>query len=146
MRAVVTRVDAASVSIGGKTAGEIGAGLLILLGIAPDDTAAHCRKLADKILGLRIFPDGDGKMNRALADIGGSRLTVHLVFGAKRLYKLPFGAVALAELLPYDISAFTYGYHAVKLQRRLSDRHQNIFAGNFPEYYIFASPQHHYLR
>ena len=76
MRAVVTRVDAASVSIGGKTAGEIGAGLLILLGIAPDDTAAHCRKLADKILGLRIFPDGDGKMNRALADIGGSVLVV----------------------------------------------------------------------
>ena len=76
MRAVVTRVDAASVSIGGKTVGEIGAGLLILLGIAPDDTAAHCRKLADKILGLRIFPDGDGKMNRALADIGGSVLVV----------------------------------------------------------------------
>jgi len=76
MKAVVTRVDAASVAIGGRTVGEIGAGLLILLGIAPTDTPAHCRKLADKILGLRIFSDAAGKMNRALADIGGEVLVV----------------------------------------------------------------------
>lgn len=76
MRAVVTRVDSASVSIDGAVHGQIGKGLLILLGIAPDDTSAHCKKMADKILGLRIFTDEQDKMNRSLADIGGEVLVV----------------------------------------------------------------------
>ena len=76
MKAVVTRVKNASVTIGGEQTGAIGAGLLILLGIAPSDTAAHCTKLADKILGLRIFTDENGKMNRSLEDIGGEVLVV----------------------------------------------------------------------
>ena len=76
MKAVVTRVDSASVTIEGRVHGSIGRGFLILLGIAPDDTPAHCRKLADKILGLRIFTDGEGKMNRSLADVGGQVLVV----------------------------------------------------------------------
>ncbi len=76
MRAVVTRVKSASVAVDGKTTGAIGQGLLILLGIAPEDTPAHCKKLADKILGLRIFRDDDDKMNRSLADVGGSVLVV----------------------------------------------------------------------
>lgn len=76
MRAVVTRVDSASVSIDGAVHGQIGKGLLILLGIAPDDTSTHCKKMADKILGLRIFTDEQDKMNRSLADIGGEVLVV----------------------------------------------------------------------
>ena len=76
MRAVVTRVKSASVAIAGETVGSIGQGFLILLGIAPEDTAAHCRKLADKLLGLRVFCDENGKMNRSLSDIGGSALVV----------------------------------------------------------------------
>ena len=76
MRAVVTRVKSASVAVDGKTTGAIGQGLLILLGIAPEDTPAHCKKPADKILGLRIFRDDDDKMNRSLADVGGSVLVV----------------------------------------------------------------------
>lgn len=76
MKAVVTRVDSASVTIDGKVHGSIGRGFLILLGIAPDDTPAHCHKLADKILGLRIFTDDEGKMNRSLADVGGQVLVV----------------------------------------------------------------------
>lgn len=76
MRAVVTRVKSASVAVDGKTTGAIGQGLLILLGIAPEDTPAQCKKLADKILGLRIFRDDDDKMNRSLADVGGSVLVV----------------------------------------------------------------------
>ena len=76
MKAVVTRVKSASVTIGGAVNGQIGHGLLILLGIAPDDTPAHCRKMADKILGLRIFHDENGKMNKGLADVGGSVLVV----------------------------------------------------------------------
>ena len=76
MRAVVTRVQSASVTIGGRLNGRIGPGLLILLGIGPTDTAPHCKKLAEKALGLRIFCDENGKMNRSLTDVGGSVLVV----------------------------------------------------------------------
>ncbi len=76
MRAVVTRVKSASVAIDGKTVGEIGQGFLILLGVAPADTPKHCKKLAEKALGLRVFCDDDGKMNRSLTDVGGSVLVV----------------------------------------------------------------------
>ena len=76
MRAVVTRVSQASVTIDGAVHGQIGRGFLILLGVGPEDTAAHCKKLADKILGLRIFTDPDGKMNLGLADIGGEVLVI----------------------------------------------------------------------
>lgn len=76
MKAVVTRVASASVSIDGRLNGQIGPGLLILLGVGPEDTPALCRKLAQKVLGLRIFRDEDEKMNRSLADIGGGVLVV----------------------------------------------------------------------
>lgn len=76
MRAVVTRVSQASVTIGGEVHGQIGRGLLILLGVGPADTPAHCKKLADKILGLRIFSDADDKMNLSLSDVGGQVLVV----------------------------------------------------------------------
>ena len=76
MRAVVTRVSNASVEIGGNIVGSIGEGFLILLGIAPEDTPVLCTKFADKILGLRVFEDENGKMNRSLSDVGGSVLVV----------------------------------------------------------------------
>lgn len=76
MKAVVTRVDRASVTIDGVVTGKIDRGLLILLGVAPDDTSAHCKKLVDKILGLRIFADENGKMNCSLSDVGGEVLVV----------------------------------------------------------------------
>ncbi len=76
MRAVVTRVKSASVTIDGKMQGEIGQGFLILLGVAPDDTPAICEKLADKILALRVFEDDSGKMNRSISDAHGSVLVV----------------------------------------------------------------------
>ena len=76
MRAVVTRVKSASVTIDGKINGEIGQGFLILLGVAPEDTAAQCKKLADKALGLRLFCDENGKMNLGLSQVGGQVLVV----------------------------------------------------------------------
>lgn len=76
MRAVVTRVSGASVTIDGAVRGQIGRGLLILLGVGPDDTGLHARKLAEKILGLRIFEDEAGKINLDLNDVGGSVLVV----------------------------------------------------------------------
>ena len=76
MRAVVQRVSEASVSIAGATGGEIGEGLLVLLGAGAGDTERDLEYVASKVLGLRIFPDEDGKMNRSLVDIGGAALVV----------------------------------------------------------------------
>lgn len=76
MRAVLTRVKSASVEIGGQTKGEIGKGFLILLGVHQDDTEAEALKIADKICGLRIFEDENGKMNVNPADAGAEILIV----------------------------------------------------------------------
>ena len=76
MRAVLTRVRSASVTIDGEVVGKIGKGFLILLGVGPEDTREHCRYLAQKALGLRIFEDENGKMNLGLDQIGGEVLVV----------------------------------------------------------------------
>ena len=76
MRAVLTRVKSASVTIDGEVVGKIGQGFLILLGVGPEDTLEHCRYLAQKALGLRIFEDENGKMNLGLDQIGGEVLVV----------------------------------------------------------------------
>ena len=76
MRAVVTRVKNASVTIEGRVNGEIGQGFLVLLGVGPNDTEAQAVKMADKICGLRVFEDENEKMNRNLAAVGGGLLVV----------------------------------------------------------------------
>ena len=76
MRAVLTKVSSASVTIDGCVTGSIGKGFLILLGIGPQDTEKHCRYLAEKALGLRVFEDENGKMNLGLSDVGGQVLVV----------------------------------------------------------------------
>ena len=76
MRAVLTRVKSASVAVDGKTIGQIGQGFLILLGITHEDTEAQAVKLADKLMGLRIFEDENGKTNLSLADVGGELLVI----------------------------------------------------------------------
>jgi D-tyrosyl-tRNA(Tyr) deacylase len=68
MRALVQRVSRASVSVDGRRVSAIGPGLLILLGVAPEDTEAEAGWLADKVMALRIFDDADGRMNEPLAD------------------------------------------------------------------------------
>ena len=76
MRAVVTRVSSASVTIGGAVEGAIERGFLVLLGVGPGDTEAVCDKLAEKICNLRVFDDGNGKMNLSLEQAGGALLVV----------------------------------------------------------------------
>lgn len=76
MRAVVTRVDRASVTIEGRVNGQIGRGFLVLLGVGPNDTEDTARKLADKICNLRVFEDENEKMNLNLEQVGGSLLVV----------------------------------------------------------------------
>ncbi len=76
MRVVVQRVRRARVTVGDEVVGEIGQGLLVLLGVTHDDTSDDARWLAEKSIGLRIFADDEGKMNRGVADIGGGVLVV----------------------------------------------------------------------
>lgn len=76
MRAVVTRVNYASVTIDGKVVGSIEKGFLVLLGVKVGDTKAQAEKVAEKICGLRVFEDEAGKMNRSLGDVGGKLLIV----------------------------------------------------------------------
>lgn len=76
MRIVLQRVTSASVKVDGETIGKIGRGFLILLGVGHDDTEEDCRRLADKISGLRIFSDENDKINLDLEAVGGSLLVV----------------------------------------------------------------------
>lgn len=97
MRAVVQRVSRAKVTVNGEIAGEIGPGLLVLLGVGQTDTAADADYLAEKIVGLRIFEDSNGKMNQAVAEIGGAVLAVSqfTLYGDVRRGKRPsFDAAA----------------------------------------------------
>jgi len=91
MRAVVQRVSRAKVTVKDWTSDEIGRGLLVLLGVGHEDTEADASYLAEKIVGLRIFEDADGKMNRSVADVGGSVLAVSqfTLYGDVRRGKRP---------------------------------------------------------
>ena len=76
MRALIQRVSSASVAVDGELLGEIGAGLLVLLGVAQGDGAGEARKLADKIARLRVFDGDAGRMDRSLVDLGGAALCI----------------------------------------------------------------------
>ena len=100
MRAVVQRVSRAKVTVNGELTGEIGPGLLVLLGVGQDDTEADAIYLAEKIAGLRVFEDDQGKMNRSVQDAGGSVLAVSqfTLYGDVRRGKRPsFDAAAPPE-------------------------------------------------
>jgi len=101
MRAVVQRVASASVSVDGQVAGGIERGLLVLLGVHEADDEAVADRMADKLLALRIFEDGDGRMNLSVADVGASILCVpnFTVYGDARKGNRPsFTAAARPEL------------------------------------------------
>jgi D-aminoacyl-tRNA deacylase len=106
----VQRVSRASVRVDGETVGEIGPGLLVLLGIAHDDTEADCDKLADKLRALRIFNDADGKMNEPLGDREVLCVSQFTLYGdARRGNRPSFVAAARPE-------------HAEPLYERFCDR------------------------
>ena len=119
MRAVVTRVSSASVTIDGAVHGKIGPGFLILLGVGPDDTEQHARKLAEKILGLRIFEDEDGKINRDLSDVGGSVLVISqfTLFADCRKGNRP----SFVEAAPPEFADQVYREVVAKLRARLGE-------------------------
>jgi D-tyrosyl-tRNA(Tyr) deacylase len=97
VRAVVQRVSGAQVIVNGEIAGEIGPGLLVLLGVGGGDTRSDADYLADKTIGLRIFEDADGKMNLSVSETGGALLVVSqfTLYGDARRGKRPsFDAAA----------------------------------------------------
>ena len=102
MRALVQRVTAGSVAIDGETVGKIGPGLVILLGVAPSDTAKDAAWLAAKCANLRIFEDDAGKMNRSLQEVGGAALIVSqfTLYGNCRKGRRPGGAAEPAVAIP----------------------------------------------
>ena len=101
MRAVVQRVSRAKVTVEGEVCGEIGQGLLVLLGVAAGDAESQADYLADKIVNLRIFDDADGKMNLSLLDVNGGLLVISqfTLYGDTRRGRRPsfIGAAPPAE-------------------------------------------------
>jgi D-tyrosyl-tRNA(Tyr) deacylase len=108
MKAVLQRVSQARVEVEGQVTGSIGRGLVVLLGIARTDTPADADYLAEKIIGLRVFPDDEGKMNRSLMEIGGGLLVISqfTLYGDTRKGRRPsFDAAA-----PPDQARALYEY------------------------------------
>jgi D-tyrosyl-tRNA(Tyr) deacylase len=102
----VQRVQRARVVVEGATVGEVGTGLLVLLGVAHADTAAQARWLAEKIVGLRVFRDADDKMNRSVQEVGGGVLVVSqfTLYGDCRKGRRP----SFVEAAPPDVAVPLY--------------------------------------
>lgn len=106
MRAVVQRVARASVRVRGETVGEIGQGLLVLLAVARDDAEADVRYMVEKITGLRIFDDAEGRMNLSVKETGGALLVVSqfTLYGDVRRGKRP----SWSEAAPPEVAEPLY--------------------------------------
>ncbi|MFQ5896506.1 MAG: D-aminoacyl-tRNA deacylase [Nitrospinota bacterium] len=107
MRAVIQRVREARVVAGGKVVGEVGRGLVTLLGVGREDTEEDARYLADKAVHLRIFGDEEGRMNRSLLEVGGSMLVVSqfTLYGDARKGRRP----SFIEAAPPERAEALYG-------------------------------------
>lgn len=116
MRVVLQRVSRAEVRIGGRTAGRIGRGFLLLVGLRADDTEEKLRWMAEKVIGLRLFPDADGKMNLGLEDVDGGLLVVSqfTLYGDARKGRRP----SFIEAAPPDIAVPLYERFVQLLRER----------------------------
>ena len=114
MRAVVQRVSRASVTVSNQVAGEIGPGLLVLLGVGHEDNRASADYLADKIVGLRIFEDDNGRMNKAVAEAGGKLLVVSqfTLYGDVRHGKRP----SFDDAAPPEMARDLYEYFVARIR------------------------------
>lgn len=129
MRAVIQRVSRAAVTVEGAVTGAIGAGLLVLLGVAEGDTAAEARWLAHKTANLRIFSDAEGKMNLSVQDVGGgvlviSQFTLH--GDIRRGFRPSFTKAALPE-----VAAPLVECYCDALRESLREKHLPVKTGVF---------------
>lgn len=115
MRAVVQRVSRARVTVEGRVTGEIGSGLMVLLGVGREDTSATAASMAEKIAHLRIFEDDQGKMNRSLLDVKGGALVVSqfTLYGDARGQRRP----SFITAAPPDLAKVLYEEFSAALQR-----------------------------
>jgi D-aminoacyl-tRNA deacylase len=112
MRAVVQRVSEAAVTVEGEVVGQVGAGLLVLLGVAEGDTEAEARWLAHKVANLRIFADAEGKMNLSVGAVGGQVLVVSqftLIANTRKGFRPSFVSAAQPELAEPLVERFAQG-------------------------------------
>ncbi|MFO7259999.1 MAG: D-aminoacyl-tRNA deacylase [bacterium] len=116
MRVVLQRVSRAEVRIGGRTAGRIGRGFLLLVGLRADDTEEKLRWMAEKVVGLRLFPDAEGKMNLGLEEVGGGLLVVSqfTLYGDARKGRRP----SFIEAAPPDVAVPLYERFVQLLRER----------------------------
>jgi D-tyrosyl-tRNA(Tyr) deacylase len=131
MRAVLQRVSRARVTVEGRVTGEIGAGLVVLLAVGREDTAAVATAMAEKVVNLRIFSDEEGKMNRSLMEIGGALLAVSqfTLYGDARGQRRPsFIQAAPPELgkALYEEFVRTVGVLGVRVQTGLFQAHMSV--------------------
>jgi D-aminoacyl-tRNA deacylase len=114
MRAVVQRVSRARVTVGNELVGEIGRGVLILLGVGQGDTETSADYLADKVVGLRIFEDDSRKMNKAVGEVGGSLLVVSqfTLYGDVRRGKRP----SFDDAAPPETARTLYEYFVARIR------------------------------
>src|SRR6266498_3858434 len=125
MRAVVQRVTRASVTVEGETVGEIGKGLVILLGVASDDTQNDVEYLAEKIAALRVFDDEDGRMNLSVKDAGGALLVVSqfTLYGDVRRGLRP----SWSDAAPPEIAEPLYEFFMTEARKYVSQVATGIF-------------------
>jgi len=118
MRVVVQRVTRASVMVEGETVGEIGGGLVVLLGVAHDDGETDARYLVEKIVALRVFDDAEGRMNLSLAETGGGLLVVSqfTLYGDTRRGRRP----SWSEAAPPEVAGPLYEFFVREARRIVS--------------------------
>lgn len=125
MRAVIQRVSQASVAVGGETAGKIGMGLLVLLGVGSEDSEADAAYLADKVANLRIFADGEGKLNLSVKDVQGEILAVSqfTLYGDCRRGRRP----SFSSAAPPDKARGLYQSFVVRLREQGLEVQTGVF-------------------
>ena len=118
MRAIVQRVSSASVVVEGETVGSCGVGLLLLVGVHREDTPDAAVKLADKVAGLRIFNDADGKINLSVVDVGGSALAISnfTVYGDTKKNRRP----SFVDSAPFEMGRELFDAFVDALRQRVT--------------------------
>ena len=129
MRVVLQRVSRAEVRVDGRVTGKVGKGFLVLAGLAPTDTEESLAWMADKILGLRVFGDADGKMNLALADVRGALLVVSqfTLYGDSSKGRRP----SFIDAAPPDIAIPLYERFVALLRERGAGSATRVETGEF---------------